>query len=465
MADDLFRARVEPRRDPAPTEAWPEEWDRPAEEVLDDLMASFDRHRVELDERLASTTAEQLAAEGDTATTEPELPSQPEPAPAPPDPAPLPPNPVPAPTTASREPASAAPGLAKAVPPTAPPATAASAAAPPAAPPSDPVAPAAPPPRRSRRPWLIAGAALVVAAGTGAVVTAVAASSSSGPSTSPAASPSGPAVSSTAPVAGGPASTPAPSSAPAAAPTTDPATAAQAAAWIAANVGPGHVIACDVTVCAMLRGHGFPAASVVTIQSLAHVEQADIVAVTDVVRQQLGTSLAGVIAGQPMAVFTAGSSTIAVTPVALDGPAAYAARLAGDRQARKAAGTALLHNPRITVAPAARAALSGGLVDTRVCTLLAVLGGSHTLTVAAFTGTGPGAGPDVPLPGVVISRIDGASAASDSAHTTTLKNIVAAQRPPYAPLSVTRIASGPDQGLAILFAQPGPTGLLTATTP
>ncbi|WP_194921578.1 hypothetical protein [Catenulispora rubra] len=316
------------------------------------------------------------------------------------------------------------------------------------------------PPRRSRKPWLIAGAVLAVAAGAGTSYVALSGSpSSTGTNT---ASP----TQSTPPPTAPPTAPSTASSAPGPDQATAPAVAAQAADWIAANVGPGHVVACDVTVCAVLSGRGFPAASLITVQSrLSEVEQADVVVVTDVIRHQLGAGLAGVTADEPLAVFptgSSGSSTVQITAVALDGPTARAGRLAADRAARKAAGTALLRNPRIIVTGNARAALSGGLVDSRVCALLAVLGGTHTVTIASFTGSGPGAGADVPLPDVVISKIDGASATSDSPPAAALKSIVDAQRPPYSPLSTSSVASGPDQGLAIRFAQPSPIGLLGA---
>jgi hypothetical protein len=453
VSDDLFRARVEPRRAPAPTETWPEEFDERSDVVVDDLMAAFDRHRVELDRRLKPAAAEGSAtspdlAGADIAASEYAAGSA-----------------AAAAAESESAPDQPATGAAhRAVPQTASAAKPAGATALPSR------RVVAEPRRRSRKPWVIAGAVLAVAAGTGTSIAAFANSDS----TSGAASPTRSAPPSTVP----PSTTP-PSTAPAA-PAPDSAAAqaaaAQAADWIAANVGPGHVVACDVTVCTLLSSRGFPAASLITVQShLSEVEQADVVVVTDIIRHQLGASLAGVTADEPLAVFPTGasagsstdsstsSSTVEITAVALDGPQSRAGRLAADREARRAAGAALLRNPRIVVAGNARAALSDGLVDTRVCTLLAVLGGTHTVTIASFTGTGPGAGADLPLPGVVISTVDGVSATAASPKAAALKTIVEAQRPPYTPLSVGP-ASSPNQGLAILFAQPGPIGLLGATT-
>lgn len=419
MSDELFRARVEPRRARAQASDGPPPADRRerSDEVLDDLVASFGRGGP--------------AGRTGGGNQGPESPS----ASAFPDPA-----------DPAAAPAAAVPGAWQG--------------------PDDGTDPATLPSRRSvkprrriREPWLIGGAALAVTAGVTAVV---ASSTMSGGN--PAARATSPATS-------------APFRAPLSAPATSgtaptvlsgatPLAAAQVADWIVAHVGPGHYVACDVAVCGLLGAHGFPPGSLVPVQSgLADVERADVVVVTDVLRHQLGAALAGVTAAEPLAVVGADASAIAVMPVALGGPAAYTAKLAADREARKAAGQALVHNPRIVLSPAARTDLAEGKVDGRICTLLAaVLGDSHGIVVASFTGAGPGAGPDYPLPGVVISGIDGVPAAGGSPQAARLAQLVQAQRPPYAPLSVTRVATAAGQGSAILFAQPGRLGLLTGGT-
>lgn len=398
MSDDLFRARVEPHRALTATDIRPGEEDEAADAVLEGLLASFKLGGQDFDERVRYGGSDFWADVGD---------------------------------------------------PQVPPVKDSEAGTIPVVFPSRRIAAAH---RRSRKPWLIAGAVLVVTGGVGATLATM------GGSPSPTrAALLGQSVT---------ASTAAPPTRgsigdPASAPTA----AAQAADWIAANVGPGHVVACDVTICNLLLGRGFPGASVITVQSdLTQVEQADVVAVTDVMRRQLGASLTSVIAGEPLAVLADGSSTVQITPVTIGGPSAYAGRLAADRVAAKAAGAALLGNPDIVLSDAAKTPLSSGLVDGRVCALLVVLGGTHKITVASFTGPGPGAGPDIPFAGVVISTIDGADAAGTSPQTAALDRIVSAQQPPYAPLSRIRIASGANQGLTILFSQPGPIGLLNSTT-
>ena len=452
MSDDLFHAHIKPQRGPTASEAWPQDWDENPDAGIDDLMASFDLHRLELDGRLAAAAVETSQGSPGSGTSDPAraarsaspMPELDEASPEAPAWTGVPAGPVltgpvltgPVLTgpvlTGPVDPGPVHPGLVH----------------------TDPVHPGPVPlpsrrsvvvEHRSRKPWLIAGTALVVAAcaGTGfAALDHSRSPSGPGPGTGPGVA--APSITAASASAGG----------------------TQAADWIVANVGPGRVVACDVTVCALLRGDGFPDSSLITVQSgQADVVQADLVVVTDVIRRQLGSGLATVTAAEPLAVFASDASAVEITPVAPGGASAYAGRAAADRASRRSAGVALLRNPKITYTAEARTSLSDGLVDSRLCVLLAVLGGSHRIGVASFIDAGPGAGPDIPRAGVVIATVDGVDAAQESPQTAALKGIVAAQRAPYAPLSTTPVVSGADHGLAVLFSQPGPIGLLNATTP
>lgn len=425
MSDELFRARVEPRRahgstPDARTRSAAQGADH-AEEVLEDLMASFERRDagpVGIQGPGNSAVADRLSPDAAPADEISEPSSW-----RATDPATLP----------SRR--------------------------------------SVVPNRRARDPWLLGGAVLVITAGVTAAVMSSPlfgdghASQGARTGATALADPSAPVHG---PPAGpGPANGPDAGSASSAPSAGTGSAATPAAAWIAAHVGAGYIVACDTTVCTELRKRGIPGTALVPIgvqSGLAQIEGADVVAVSDTLRGRFGASLAGITAGEPLAVFAAGGSTVAVTPVILDGPKPYAGRLAADRAARKAAGAALLRNARITIVGAARTALADGTVDSRVCMLLATLGGSHRLVVAGFTGAGPGAGTDYPLPGVVISEIDGVAAEGASSQAAQLRTTVSAQRAPYAPLSATPVAAGAGRGLAIVFAQPGPLGLLTGTT-
>ncbi|HEV2636718.1 MAG TPA: hypothetical protein VGX23_16320 [Actinocrinis sp.] len=266
-------------------------------------------------------------------------------------------------------------------------------------------------------------------------------------------------------------------------PASGPAVAA-AVSWIIDNVGPEHVVACDVTVCGLLRSHGFPASSLITVRTgIADVEQADVVVQTALLRQLAGPRLSTVEASQPLAVFGADAQLAIVQTVALVGPTEYGQQLAADLASRMQAGLALFHNPALTLSPAAQAQLSAGMVDSRICSLLALLVGGHSITVSAFTPPGPGAGPSIPSAGVVISTIDGQPATGGSPAAAALKSLVSAQQAPFEPLSVgpSGIVAEVQQpgagttpgtpgtapaatGLEVIFAQPGPLGLLGGGT-
>lgn len=236
----------------------------------------------------------------------------------------------------------------------------------------------------------------------------------------------------------------------------------QAAQWVAANVGQDHVVACDVNLCALERGAGIPAASLVTVGSdITEVERADVVISTEVVRGEFGAQLAPVISPQPLASFGSGVDRVDVTPVALGGSGDYARRLTADRDARREVGTAMTRSHRITLLPPAAAALTDGLVDGRLCSLLTLISTAHTLTVASFGGNGPGAGPDIPEADVVISRVDGQPADGSAPQAVALRAQISAQLPPYRPMDVTP-GSG---GLKVSFSQPEPFGLIVGATP
>ena len=256
------------------------------------------------------------------------------------------------------------------------------------------------------------------------------------------------------------ASAPAPSTA-SAAPAPN---ALRAIAWVDGSVGPTHVVACDANVCALLRAHGFPASSLVVASGLAGVEQADTVVLTPVLRAQLGTRVNAIISTEPLAVFGSGAGRVEIAAVALDGPGVYAQGLIADRQSRRAAGTALLGNRHLIVDPAAGALLSGGLVDTRVCALLALLSGSHTIVIAGFTPIAPGAGPDIPSAGVVIESVDGQAATGQSTPAAQLLATIQAQQDPYLPMPAGPGVADGRPGLRIAYSQPGPLGLLGAET-
>ena len=235
--------------------------------------------------------------------------------------------------------------------------------------------------------------------------------------------------------------------------------------WVLSSVGSSEIVACDVSVCALLRARGMPASSLVTVQSAADVERADVVIVTPVLRSRFGSAaISALVSADPLAVYGSAGMRVEADAVALTGGPAYAAELAADRADRRAAGSALLRNTRVRFTQQggaqARALLSAGLVDTRVCTLLATLASAHVLVLAGFTALAPGAGPDVPSSGVLISVVDGTPVAVGSASVEMLTAEVDAQQSPYRALAAEVTGYGGSSVLQIAFSQPEPLGLL-----
>ncbi|MFJ4409592.1 hypothetical protein [Streptomyces sp. NPDC088910] len=277
-------------------------------------------------------------------------------------------------------------------------------------------------------------------------------------------------------------------------PSTPPPIRDAVATWVAGHIGPTHVVACDVAVCAALVSHGFPAGSTLTVTSSPQqLLGADVAVVTGPLRAMAGDALRDLTGPQPLAVFGggegdgagagdeagdgpgSGSGTDAaadaqraeVLPIAHAGRTAYERVAAADRAERRFSGAALAANQRITFQGGTRALLTSGHVDLRVCALLAVLSSGHTLTVASFDAPAPGAGADVPRGGVAISRVDGVPATGSGPQAAALRALVDAQQPPYRPLRTAARTGGAGTPavLTVLYDQPAPDGLVSANSP
>lgn len=186
----------------------------------------------------------------------------------------------------------------------------------------------------------------------------------------------------------------------------------------------------------------------------------DVVVATAAVRSQFGARLAGVYAPLALATFGSGAARIDVRAAAPDGAAAYRAGLAADIRARKTAGALMLHNSRIHVAAAARAALADGEIDPRLLVTLATLAHLHPLEIIGFGSPSPGASAAVPLRSADITG----AAAPGSSHPVPLGRlltILQAQRPPYLPSSLEIVRIPPSGAvLRIGYPAPSPLGLL-----
>lgn len=229
------------------------------------------------------------------------------------------------------------------------------------------------------------------------------------------------------------------------------------ARWIAVQVAPSAVVACDPAMCAALQADGIAATRLVVLgTAAADPLGSDLVVATAAVRSQFGARLESVYAPALVASFGTGTGRIDVRAIAPDGAAAYQSSAAADRRDRISAGTQLLGNPRITVAAAAQAALRAGDVDPRLLMLLAALAVQQPVRVGSFGDAAPGAGSAVPLRSAVIApRASGAKA---GALTQSLLSFIDAQRQPYLPLHTSL---GGTSVLTVEYAAPSPLGLLS----
>jgi len=282
----------------------------------------------------------------------------------------------------------------------------------------------------------------------------------------------------------------------------------QAAAWVARQASADAIVACDPAMYAALQAHGIPPGNLLVLRpSSGDPLGSDLVMATPAVRSQFGGRLASVYAPVVIASFGSGGLRIDVRAVAPDGAAAYRAALAADLAARRGAGRELLRNPRISVSPPARADLMAGRVDARLLLMLAAVVSLEPVRITAFTDSGPGAAPGVPLraaeltvparapatPGAApgTTSVPGTGAKTEAGSGTgaapeagtgaapeagtgaaplaalrTILTFVRAQRPPYRPARavIIRGPAGPPR-LSVQFGAPSPAGLIQSRTP
>jgi hypothetical protein len=248
-----------------------------------------------------------------------------------------------------------------------------------------------------------------------------------------------------------------------------------AAAWMARQVTPAAILACDPQMCAALQSKGIPAARLLMLGAgTAGPLGSDVIVSTAAVREEFGNRLTSVYAPVALAAFGSGSARVAVRVVAADGSAAYLRSLHADAVARRAAGGLLLRNPHVRVSPAGRRDLAAGQVDTRLLSALGALATPYHVDITGFGAPAAGASPGVPLRSADISPAD-ISAADISpaearrgraaASLDSVKRFLLTQRAPFRPANVitVRLASG-QAVLHVEFTAPSPLGLLGAPT-
>ena len=237
-----------------------------------------------------------------------------------------------------------------------------------------------------------------------------------------------------------------------------------AAAWMARQVAPAAIIACDPQMCAVLQSKGIPAGRLLLLGTgNAGPLGSDVIVSTAAIREEFGSRLTGVYAPVVLATFGSGSAQVAVRVVAADGSAAYQRSLHADAAARRAVGTLLLRNPHLRVSPAGRRALAAGQVDARLLSAIGALATPYHVDITGFGAPATGASPDVPLRSADISPVP-AGRGRDAATLDSVKRFLLAQQAPFRPADVTtvRLASG-QTVLHVEFTAPSPLGLLGAS--
>lgn len=235
---------------------------------------------------------------------------------------------------------------------------------------------------------------------------------------------------------------------------------AAAASWVAQQITPGAVVACDAQMCTDLEQAGLPAGQLLYLGvGTASPVESDVLVATATVRQEYGARLAGVYAPSVLASFGTGAAQVAIRVVASRGAAAYAAGLRADLAARVSAGRQLLHNPRLHVSPEARQVLAAGQADSRLLADFRALAAGHPLRVIRF-----GAAPDGLSPGQPVRTADIAPAGFGTVarpdNLRLLARLLLAEPGRYRPASLTRLRlAGGTVVLRLTFQAPSPLGL------
>ena len=228
--------------------------------------------------------------------------------------------------------------------------------------------------------------------------------------------------------------------------------------WVARQVAPSAIVACDPAMCAALQASGVPAGRLLMLgTAAADPLGSDVVVATPAVRTQFGARLETVYAPAVIASFGSGAARIDIRAVAPDGAAAYAAALAADRSARVSAGRQLLRNRRIQAGSGVRAALRAGEVDARLLAMFAALAAEQPLRILALADPSPGVvSLAAPYRGAEIAP--GHAGTKTAARVRAMLSFLRAQRLPYLP---TQAALAGRSALNIEYSAPSPLGLLS----
>jgi hypothetical protein len=162
-----------------------------------------------------------------------------------------------------------------------------------------------------------------------------------------------------------------------------------AAGWIASEVSQLEVIGCDPATCAAIQTAGYGGAAQIVLQPGVKLPAAGaLVVATPAVRALYGAKLAAA-APAVIAVFGTGAEAVQVRIVVPGGQVAYSQAASSAIAASHAAGASLLANGNVRVRAAARQALTAGLVDARLLTVLGKLAAQYPILISRFSDTDP----------------------------------------------------------------------------
>ena len=240
----------------------------------------------------------------------------------------------------------------------------------------------------------------------------------------------------------------------------------RAAAWVAAQVSPTAVVACDPVTCQALSARGVPGRSLYRLGSQTTSPlRSQIIVATPAVRAQFGNVLGSVYAPAVLASFGSGAERTDIRATAQHGAAAYEVMLRADVASRKASGAQLLGSGRITGTALARQQLATGQVDGRLLIVIAQMAASHPMYILDFGTPAPGASANVPLRQVDVAESahehqHGGRAAS-AGYVRSMVTFLHAQHGQFRAASVRTVhLAGAVPVLRIEFYAPSPLGLV-----
>ena len=233
-----------------------------------------------------------------------------------------------------------------------------------------------------------------------------------------------------------------------------------AAAWVARQVAPDAIVACDPVMCSALKAHKFPERNLRVLRPASpYPLSSTVVIATARVRDQFGSSLSSAYAPEALTSFGTGIAGITIRVTAQHGAVSYKSALKADVHERMLDGASLLGIKGIRFSATARALLAAGKVDTRLMFTITHLARHHRVYVWDFGGSVPGASPNISLRMVDVSKT--ATGRMSSAYVRSIMlAVMQGQFPPFRPMRAwqTRLAGG-QTVLRIEFPAPSPLEL------